>query len=159
MSATTADVKRMRAIITRIRARDVHVVLVGGWEDRGRPMAFDPRTVFDHHDASSRKAGEWGTLGVITVGRPAEGIPGPLSQLQIARCLVRPQVAVVAAGRCNGGGTGGPYRAGGFVIPRDSANRYAIHVEKANNGLGEPHTAAADYTADVVFASVLEVVG
>jgi hypothetical protein len=155
MSATTADVRRMHAIIARVRKRDVEVRLVDGWEDRGRPMTFDPRHIVDHHDASTTKAGEWGSLGVITLGRP--GIPGPLSQFQIARCLKVPQLAVVAAGRANHAGVGGPLTVDGIKIPRDSANRYAYGAEKANNGLGEPYTEAADYATDVLFASVLEV--
>lgn len=155
MSATSADVRRMRAIVARIRKTDVRLRLVDGWESRGRPLLFAPRAVLDHHDASTIKSGEWGSLGVITRGR--DGIPGPLAQFQVARSLVVPQVAIVAAGRANHGGTGGPLKVGGITIPKDSANAYAYGVEKANNGIDEAGTEAHHYAADVLFAAILEV--
>lgn len=157
MSASPADVRRAQAIIARVRKTDVRVLLVGGWESRGRPQAFDPRTVTDHHDASSIRSGEWGALPVVTTGYGS--LPGPLSQFTIARCLRVPQIAVVAAGRANHAGLGGPLDVGGgLVIPKDSANRYSYGVEKANNGLDERATDEADYAADVLFAAILEVV-
>lgn len=153
MTATTADVRRMHAIYKRLRAADVKVVLVPGWDERGRPQSFQPLAVVDHHDASTRKAGEWGALGIITHGRA--GIPAPLSQFQGARCLDGiPKVAIVAAGRANHAGFGGPWRG----IPRDSGNRYAYGVEWANDGRGEPYTDAAVYAKNHLFAAVLEVV-
>lgn len=151
MSASSADVRRMEAIIARLKTYDVTLRYIDGWRDRGRPYPFTPRGILDHHDASSTNSGVWGSLGVIVNGRP--GIPGPLSQFQIAR-HADPMVAVVAAGRANHAGTGGPWQG----IPKDQGNTYLYGAEKANNGTGEPYMAGALYAAECLFAAVLEVI-
>lgn len=151
MSATTADVRRMEGIAARLRRYGVGIRYIDGWQDRGRPMTFAPRGILDHHDASSDKSGTWGSLGIIVTGRDI--IPGPLSQFQIAR-HTDPLLAIIAAGRANHAGTGGPWNG----IPQDSGNRYLYGAEKANNGLGEPYSAGALYAAECLFAAVLEVV-
>lgn len=154
--ADDGDRARMRAIIHRCR-RDfaLEVLEVPGWPDRGYTWARVPIGIIDHHDASSRKSGEWGSLGVIRDGRP--GIPGPLSQFQIGRCLDnRPRLAVVAAGRANHAGRGGPIWG---LVPRDAANAWVYGAEAANDGVGEHYTWAAHYTHDALFRTVLEVCG
>jgi hypothetical protein len=148
----------MQAIIDRIQRRDVIVRLVPGWESRGRTWARVPVGIIDHHDASTRKSGEWGALGIITSGR--SDVPGPLSQFQVARAVDGvPKVAVVTAGRANHAGPGGPASFGPITVPLDQGNSWVYGAEKANDGVSEPYTAAAHYATDVLFVAVLEVIG
>lgn len=154
--ADDGDRRRLRAIIDRCRrAYDIEVLEVPGCMDRGATWARVPVGIVDHHDASSRKSGEWGALGIIRDGRP--GIPGPLSQFQIARCLDgKPRFAAVAAGRANHAGLGGPMWG---VVPKDQGNAWLYGAEAANDGVGEPYTLAAHYAHDALFRVVLEVCG
>lgn len=152
--ADDGDRRRMQAIIDRCR-RDYHlnVVEFGGWETLGATWARVPVGIVDHHDASSRKSGEWGAIGIIRYGR--DGLPPPLSQFQIPRCLTSiPTVGIVAAGRANHAGRGGPAFG---VVPRDQGNSWLYGAECANDGVGEPYTAAAHYAHDALFRVVLEV--
>ncbi|HEY9354626.1 MAG TPA: hypothetical protein VIP28_15295 [Nocardioides sp.] len=152
--ADAGDVRRMQAIIDRCR-RDyqLEVVEFGGWQTLGATWARVPVGIVDHHDASSRKSGEWGAIGIIRYGRA--DIPAPLSQFQGARCLDGvPRIGVVAAGRANHAGLGGPMWG---LVPRDDGNAWLYGCEWANDGLGEPFTAAAHYAHDALFRTVLEV--
>src|SRR5262245_6153270 len=150
--ASSADVARMRDIIARLRAGGVEVLEVPGWATRGADWTRVPRGIVDHHDASTRKSGEWGALGIIRGGRP--DVSGPLAQFQIGRCLDgRPRVAVVAAGRANHAGKGGPL----LGAPKDSGNSWLYGAEAANDGVSEPYTDAAHRAHDVLFRAVLDV--
>lgn len=149
MTASSANVRMMTEIIRRVRAQGVTVREMPGWENRGRSGVFTPSGVLDHHDASTPRSGEWGALGYIMSGSSIS----PLSQWQVARCLDgRPKVAAIAAGRCNHAGVGGPIN----NIPRNSGNRHAYGVEKANSG-SESYTDAAHEASDVLFAAILDV--
>jgi hypothetical protein len=152
------DVKRMQAIIARLKTYGVVVREMPGWQNVGLTWARVPVGIIDHHDASSIKSGEWGSLGVIVNGR--DGIPAPLAQFQRSRGLDGvPKVAIVAAGRANHAGLGGPLNIGGITLPKDNANAYMYGAEWANDGLGEPMTAAGAYATNALFHSVLEVCG
>lgn len=153
--ADQGDADRLREIVRRLRSdHGVEVLEVTGCYSRGLTWTRTPGGIVDHHDASSRKAGEWGALGIIRDGRT--GIPGPLSQFQIARCLDgRPRLAAVAAGRANHAGVGGPMGA----IPTNSGNSWLYGAECANDGLGEPYTAAAHHAHDALFRVVADVCG
>jgi hypothetical protein len=156
--ADAGDARRLRAIVDRCRRDyDIEVLELPGCYERGATWARVPVGIIDHHDASSRKSGGWGALGIIRDGR--SGIPGPLSQFQIARCLDgQPRLAAVAAGRANHAGLGGPYQFGdGLTVPKDSANAWLYGAEAANDGVSEPYTWAAHYTHDALFRVVLEV--
>jgi hypothetical protein len=144
---TTKDVVRMRRIVARMRKAGLTVVEVDGWGTRGRPQTFEPRGLLEHYDASTKKSGNWGSLGVITRGRPEDGIPGPLAQFQVSR---RGEWAVVAAGRCNHAGIGGPWNG----IPQDSGNRYLYGVEVAANGR-DPYGEALHRSLDIGLAAIL----
>lgn len=100
------------------------VVTIPGWHTRGS-ATFNPHGVILHHDASSVQSGEWGALKIIVNGRP--GIPGPLSQFQLARTG---RVALVACGRANHAGVGS--------WPGIGGNSTCWGIEAANNGVGEP---------------------
>lgn len=148
------DVARMRRIMARLRAAGVLVNECPGWEARGATWVRVPIGVIDHHDASSLKSGEAGALGVVRDGRT--GIPGPLSQFFIGRCLDgRMRVWIVAAGRANHAGRGGGIRFGPDLCPTDQGNSYVYGVEKAHDGVGEPITAAAHQAADVLYAAII----
>ncbi len=141
------DIARMERIIARLRSYGVEVREMPGWRTRGFRFPSVPVHIFDHHDASSRKSGEWGALGLILDGTP-RGIPGPLSNFQVARCLDNvPKVAIVAAGYSYHAGSGGPYGS----MAKNNANPVTYGTEKANDGIGEPYTEAANYAANALF--------
>jgi hypothetical protein len=151
--ADAGDARRMQAAINLMRKWDVVVREIGGWQTRGATFLRVPIGVIDHHDASSIKSGEWGSLGYELTGPLA-----PSNQIQVARCLDNvPKVAVLAAGRCNHAGRGSWTFAGGVRVPTDDGNSWLYGVEKANNGLGEKSNAAFDYAADATFRALLEV--
>jgi hypothetical protein len=150
MTATAADVARMTRIIRRMRARGLTVIETADWQHRGRPSAFDPRAVFEHHDASTVKSGRFGSLPIIISGR--DEIPGPLSQFQVARDGAW---VIVAAGRANHAGEGGPT----IGIPKDSGNRYAYGAEVANDGVHEPYSDQLQHSLNIGFACILEELG
>lgn len=162
MSATAAEVHRMRAIASVLTRLDVVPVWQPGWDSRGNGLSFDPRGLTEHWDASTVKSGEWGALGVIVHGRGgANPVSGPLSQFQRPRCLDGvPKMGIVAAGRANHAGLGGPYRLpDGVIIPADSANRYAYGREAAWAGPGEERTAAAVHADGALAYAIREVLG
>lgn len=153
--ASTSDVRRMQAAIDLLRKWEVLVRLIGGWETRGGTFRRTPIGVVDHHDGSSIKSGEWGSLGYELTGPLA-----PSNQIQVARCLDDvPKVAVLAAGVCNHAGKGSWRFPDGVVVPTNDGNGVLYGVEKANNGVGEVARAAHDYAADATFRALLEVSG
>jgi hypothetical protein len=138
--ADAGDVERMQRIINRTRSYGIQVVEMPNWQSRGATWDRVPSYIIDHHDASTIKAGEWGSLGLI--------VSNNLSQFQVARCLDGvPKIAVCCAGRAGHAGLGGPLAG----MPLNNANAYAYGAEKANNGLGEPYTDAANYATDGLF--------
>lgn len=106
----------------------VKVKHVKGWRSRGTGGSFAPRGIMFHHTASSPASGNAPALGIVTHGRA--DLPGPLSNVVVGRDGT---VFLVAAGRCNHAGEGGPLKG----IPEDSGNTYLIGVECENSGLGE----------------------
>lgn len=159
--ASAADVRRMQAILVRTRAWGVVDRLMPGWETSGADWARTPVGIVDHHDGSSVKSGEWGALGTIMAGRPADGIPPRLSQFQVARCLDGlPKLAVCAAGRANHAGVGAWRFPDGLIVPTNQGNGYLYGAEKAHSGgPNEKSTEAFDYATDALFRAVLEVCG
>lgn len=158
MAATVAsrlDADRANAVVQRLRiVYGVEVLVLPGAFERGADWTRTPTGVVDHHDASTRKSGEWGALGVVRDGRP--DLPGPLAQWQGARCLDGvPRVALVAAGRANHAGRGGPLNG----VPPDAGNAWLVGVEWANDGVAEPYTLAAHYAHDALFRSIADVCG
>jgi hypothetical protein len=137
---------RLTWMADAFRANDLRVREVQGWKDRGRPGTFEPRGVIFHHTASGRHSGVAPSLRTCTNGRP--GINGPLCNVMIGRDST---VFVVAAGRSNHAGRGGPFR----NIPANSANAFMAGVEVENDGSGERWTPALLTTADIVFATLL----
>lgn len=103
-----------------LREAGCKVIEEDGWKTRGRPSgAFDPKAVMLHHDASP--AGETSNgVDVIRDGRP--GLEGPLAQLWLA---YDGTWHVVAAGRANHAGEGGPWG----VVSQDDGNADCIGIE------------------------------
>lgn len=130
----------------RLKRAGLEVRTVEGWRGRGY-SDFDPRGTTFHHTASSKHGGNAPSLGIVTHGRA--GIPGPLCNILVGR---RGTVFLVAAGKANHAGLGGPLRG----IPRDSANKYAIGVEVENDGVGEPWDRELIRVCDTVFAVCLD---
>lgn len=152
--SNATDVARIQAIGAKLVAAGVELLWVPGWQTRGAAWTRTPVGIVDHHDASTTKSGEWGALGIVRDGR--DGIPGPLSQFIVARCLDgRPRVGIVAAGRANHAGKGGPM----WSIPKDSANSWVLGTEVANNGVGEPYTAAAQNARTLLLRAARDVCG
>lgn len=141
-----ADVRRTVQAINLMRSRGLVVHEVDGWQRRGRPGTFRPSGVVEHHDASSTKAGNWGALPIIISGRP--GIPGPLSQWQVAR---NGEWMVVAAGIANHAGSGG--------FKGLAGNSLVWGVEVANNGVNEEYSAQLHQSLDIGLQCLLETLG
>ena len=112
-----------------LRAVGLEVEVVPGWKTRGRAGTFDPLGVMNHHTASAAGSGDHPALGIVTHGR--SDLPGPLANFILTRSG---RVIIVAAGRCNHAGTGGPFR----FIGRDAGNARCVAIEAENDGLGEP---------------------
>lgn len=111
-----------------LRAAGCRVIEESGWKTRGRPSStgsFHPRAVLHHWDASA--PGSHGALSTVING--SADVPGPYCSILTCRgnSSHAPSVHVIAAGRCNHGGTGD----GWGVIPRDDANTYAAGHEIA----------------------------
>jgi hypothetical protein len=101
---------------------------VQGWETRGRFPAKFRATTF-HHTASNKNSGDAPCLGLVTRGTSL--VPGPLCNILISRSGV---VYLVAAGKANHAGLGGPLRG----VPENSANLMSVGFECENDGRGEP---------------------
>jgi peptidoglycan hydrolase-like protein with peptidoglycan-binding domain len=83
-----------------LRAADLKVALVPGWETRGRGDVGEIYGVICHHTAGP-KNGNMPSLNTLRIGRP--DLAGPLAQLGLGRDGT---FYVMAAGRCNHAGKG-----------------------------------------------------
>lgn len=133
------------------RKNGLPVKEVKGWKNRGREANFDPRGVIFHHTAFPA-SGPAPALGLVLKGKPKtaseDAVPGPLCNVLVDRDGT---VLLIAAGRSNHAGEGGPFR----NIPLDSANSFLAGVEVENNGVGERWSKELLDTLDVVFAIIL----
>jgi hypothetical protein len=128
------------------RKNGLRVKEVKGWKNRGRDGTLDPRGVIFHHTASAAKGAPAPALGLLLKGKPE--VAGPLCNVLVDRDGT---VLLIAAGRSNHGGDGGPFR----NIPLNSANSFLVGVEVENNGVGERWSKELLDTLDVVFAIIL----
>lgn len=120
------DVEWTLLLVRHLRANGVTVKFVQGWRTRG--SSYAPRGQMEHHTASNPLGGNAPALGIVTNGR--SDLPGPLAQTLTAR---NGTVYIVAKGRANHAGTGGP-RSG---IPQNSGNSFLRGNEAENSGVGE----------------------
>lgn len=98
------------------------------WRTHGSSV-FNPRGVVCHHDASNRHSGNNGALNMIIHG--GRDFPGPYGNFQLARNGL---LWVVSAGRANHAGKGS------WQGLRYNSSVFGI--EAANDGIGEPWSAA-----------------
>jgi putative peptidoglycan binding protein/N-acetylmuramoyl-L-alanine amidase-like protein len=122
-----------------LRAAGVPVILEPGWDHKGRPRSvgpFLPRGVMWHEDASPKGPTPSNAKFIGEVGRPAEGIPAPLSQCWVcAGCKDAHAVGtwhVLAAGRANHAGAGQ-----WGAVATDAGNTALLGVE-TDHIAGEP---------------------
>jgi hypothetical protein len=131
-----------------IRQEGAKVQETNGWKTRGWGSDSDfvgGRGVMEHHTASSKTAGNAPALGFVTSGSSI----APLCNLLIGRDGT---VFVIAAGKANHGGLGGPWK----TVPRDAANTYTVGIEIENNGVGEPYSDAQMLAVHQSTTAILE---
>lgn len=106
------------------------LIVVKGWESRGRDPGVPLWGVTNHHTADSTRMSPQTSLSVLLNGNSVA--PGPIAHLLISRPWqgVGPRAHLVAAGRCNHRGEGRDEDGG-------TGNGRAIGVEIMNNGAGE----------------------
>lgn len=138
-AAAWSEYEWMSWAADELRAAGLSVVEHPGWKTRGRPRSvgrFQPRGVMPHHDASAKGPSPYVAKFLAETGRPAEGIPAPLSQFWVCMgCNERHPVGtwhVLAAGRCNHAGTGDGWGA----VGEDAGNAVLAGVE-TDNTVGE----------------------
>lgn len=134
-----------------LRAAGVTVVEYEGWQTRARSSggysSGRPTGCMWHHTASQ-----------TTPANDADYMCHGSSDRPIANMLIPRDgtVWVLAAGATNTNGKGGPWgRWSRGTIPADSMNLYAVSLELANNGVGEPYPQAQ---IDAAFAASVAVV-
>jgi N-acetylmuramoyl-L-alanine amidase len=122
---------------------------VEGWEYRARGSGgYDPGrpwVVMWHHTASNTDPAN--DVAYICYGNP----DAPVSNLYIDRTGA---VWVCAGGATNTNGKGGPFTVSHGTVPLDQMNTYAVSIEIANTGTGEPWP---QQQVDAVFAVSLAV--
>jgi hypothetical protein len=115
-----------------LRAAGLHVEEVDGWETRARSSGGyaegRPWVVMWHHTAS--QASPDSDIAYIVGADTA-----PISNLYLDRTGC---IHVIAAGATNTNGKGGPQSFTRGTVPLDKMNEYAVSIEAANSGLGEP---------------------
>jgi hypothetical protein len=115
------------------RAAGLAVDEEAGWQTRARRSGgYDPGRpthVMVHHTASNPGSDPAGDVAYICHGSDN----APISNLYLSRTGL---VVVCAAGATNTNGSGEDTWGGG--VPDDAMNSYAIGIEAANNGVGEP---------------------
>lgn len=104
-----------------------------GWEIRSRSSGgYDALLAVQvHHTASPPSSQPWEDQAWMWDNSP----DAPIGALYLARSGVW---TIGAAGATNTSGKGGPLQTSGGTIPLDSANRYVLSIEAANDGVGEP---------------------
>jgi len=130
-----------------LRDEGLTVAVVSGWKTRGAPDPFAPRGAMFHHTASGRLSGVAPSLSIVTHGRP--DLPGPLCHVLVDR---KGLAHVVASGRANHAGLGGPWR----DVPFNSGNSFLVGVEVENDGVGEPWSETVLDACDKVFTAILK---
>jgi hypothetical protein len=120
-----------------------------GWQTRARGSGGYnsglPNHVMCHHTASNPSSDGQSDVNYMCYGSDNR----PVANLYLSR---KGQIWVMAAGATNTNGKGSDTWGGG--VPNDSMNSYAIGIEAANNGVGEPWP-AVQQNAYVLLVSAL----
>ena len=118
-----------------LRAAGLNVQEEPGWTTRARGSGgFEsgrPTHIMCHHTASGSSSDGQSDVNYMCYGSSDE----PIANLYLSRSG---KIWVMAAGATNTNGKGGPLD----NVPLDSMNSYAIGIECANNGTGEPYPQA-----------------
>jgi hypothetical protein len=117
--------------------RDAGLVVdtYAGWEVRARSTGgYDGVFAVQVHHTASQTSPQ-SDMDYMWNGSPDR----PVGAIYLAR---DGRVTVGAAGATNTSGKGGPRQTAHGTIPLDSANKYVISIEAANNGVGEVWPAA-----------------
>jgi hypothetical protein len=130
-----------------LEAAGLELVLYDGWETRARSSGGyadgRPWCVLWHHTASRTTPAN--DVYYMVYGSP----DAPVANMLIDREGV---VWLTAAGASNHAGKGGPEPLSRGTVPLDSMNLYAVGMEIANDGVGEPYPPAqleAAFTASI----------
>ena len=125
----------LRSLPDVLRAEGLVVDTYPNWENRARSTGgYDGVfAVQVHHTASQTSPAN--DMDYMWNGSPDR----PVGAIYLAR---DGRVTVGAAGATNTSGKGGPRNTIHGTIPLDSANKYVISIEAANNGVGEAWPAA-----------------
>lgn len=132
-------------------AAGLSVITWSGWQTRARSSGGyadgRPWCVMWHHTASMSDPEQ--DAAYIADGDP----DAPLANLLIDRAGV---VWLIAAGATNTNGKGYALSFSRGTVPDDQMNTYAVGIEIANNGIGEPYPAAqidAAFTASLAICA------
>lgn len=135
----------LTGLVDWIAGAGLEVAGCDGWQSRANNGGgFDPGrpwVVCWHHDASATDSDPADVLAYELTGADA----APICNVHLWRDGT---VTVLAAGKTNTEGKGGPLATRLGVIPLDSANSYAVGLELSNNGAGEPW---AEHLVDAAF--------
>ena len=147
--------KYLTEMASRLKQAGLVVVEYKGWETRARSSGgFEPDRpwcVMWHHTASQTSPQNDADYMCKTSGDK------PIANLLIARDGV---VWVLAAGATNTNGKGaGLSLPSGRSVPSDSMNTYAVGMEIANNGVGEPYPVSQIDAAFKTSLTVASMVG
>lgn len=140
-------------LVELLRDNGIKVKFVDGWKHRTAGGTFKAIAAMFHHTASAwagKNLPVAPALAVVTHGR--SDLPGPLCQMLVGRDST---AYIIAKGRANHAGTGGPFR----NIPADSGNAYTFGVEVENNGVGEPWDEKFRDDLATIFACILIAMG
>jgi N-acetylmuramoyl-L-alanine amidase len=133
------------------REAGLTVVEYDGWQTRARSSGgFEsgrPWCIMWHHTAS--KTSPANDASYMCHGSPDK----PIANILLARDGV---VWVLAAGATNTNGKGKAIGVSKGTVPKDSMNTYAVGIEIANNGVGEPYSQAQIDAAFVLSNTLAE---
>ncbi|MDQ3914088.1 MAG: N-acetylmuramoyl-L-alanine amidase [Actinomycetota bacterium] len=136
--------------VRELRRQGLTVKKVPGWKTRTAGGSFTPRGVLIHHTASASVSGDLPCAGICTHGRAgADPLPGPLCNILIGR---QGTVLLIAAGRANHAGEGGPHA----DIPVNQGSTNLVGIECENDGLGEPWPDEQKRVMGIVSATLLK---
>ncbi len=143
-------VELYESIIAEMRRRGLKVAEVSGWRRRSAGGSHAPVAVMFHHTASSQGGGNAPAHG--TVNQARSDLQAPLCNFHVAR---NGKWTIVAAGRANHAGPGGPWRS----IPSGSGSTFSVGIEVENNGVGEPWSDRLTNNLEIGMAAILRRLG
>jgi hypothetical protein len=145
----------MLELPTQLTKWGLDVTCEPGWETRAYHGRFNPVGVLIHH-TGGKPPRDMPSLWTVLNGRP--DLKPPLCQILIGRSG---KVHIIAAGRANHAGTGGPIAppSGKPTIPANDGNRYLVGIEAENDGLGEAWPPAQVDAVARATAAVLQLLG